>query len=189
MTFDDFFVLDAELGRPQGAFWFRSASGRSFDFYDAILRAQAPEDCVVDYAVDTGRRLADVMGTSLGKALIVTERVVRLLEEKQLTGWRAYRTRLLGKSGEELEGRFFSLGVLGRAGPVDADRFMEEEYVRPSGAKARRKCGGPFFHLEQWDGSDLSVIDQRDATIVTRRTLAAFENAGIRNWTARCLTK
>ena len=192
VTLDDFFVLAAEGGRPQGAFWFspRMGDGIDFEFYRRVLMGQAPADTIVEHTVQTGRRISDIMGTSLVTATVVTKRVVLLLQERELTGWRPYRTRLFDKKGQALEGEFFSLGVIGRAGPPDMARIVKEWDVKADGTKVPKRFGGGlFFHLERWDGSDFSLIDESKATVVTQRVLAALEEAGVGNWTARRVTK
>jgi hypothetical protein len=67
---------------------------------------------------------SDVIGTTLSVPLLISQRVVNLLNEIGARGWSTYDVQLSGKDGKLIEG-YHGLAIHGRCGPIDDSRTVK----------------------------------------------------------------
>jgi hypothetical protein len=160
--FDDFYLLGDPVAR--GAY--RASFIGSGDCGAGFSRAEdRPAETVrVPWAM--GRATpSDVVWTTSALPMIVSARVIRILEEQGFTGWSTYPVAVSDKSGDVIEG-YAGLAITGRCDPVDIAR--SSVVVREYPAGWFPKFRGRFLDLESWDGSDLFMErpdDRGDSTL------------------------
>jgi len=126
----------------------------------------------------SGRRLEDIIWTGNGIPVILSERIVNLLQENGFTGWTTYPITLYAKAGVVLPG-YCGLVITGRCGTADWSRSQRVLKEYPAG----------FFpvwrglHIAEWDGSDFFMASTGliGYKFVTDRVRVAFAREHIRN--------
>ncbi|MEO8604898.1 MAG: hypothetical protein ABI629_20190 [bacterium] len=135
---------------------------------------------------------SDVVWTTSGYPLIVSSRVIELLEMNKLTGWTTYPVDVFDKRDKPCTG-YAGLAVVGRCGRIDlaSSRIILREY--PGGSFPRFL--GHFFERESWDGVDF-CCDSPDhkgnasmTRIVTEEVVALFKRHRISNIRCERLTE
>lgn len=121
----------------------------------------------------------DVIWTTLAVPILLSERVVGLMRDLELTGWDVIPVELRGKHGESLPTYYF-LSVRGRCGPIDNNRSVRFETNMPGGVYPRWR--GIYFDPATWDGSDLFTSSCDVAWVfVVDEVKKAFEKAKVQN--------
>jgi hypothetical protein len=117
---------------------------------------------------DAGTRAYDLVGTTWGGILLVSDRVISALEEHHFTGWRAYTVALFDSRGAAIDG-YSGLAVTGRCGPVEdgLSPLMPVPPRGPGGSVVMARIGLRFVP-DTWDGSDLFVPDETGLVFVTQ---------------------
>jgi hypothetical protein len=94
---------------------------------------------------------SDFIWTTIVSPLIVSARVIALLQDSAVSGWSSYPVEVLNRDGEVLEG-YAGLSIIGRCGRMEFERSLEVPKEYPAGTFPVYK--GLFFPPESWDGSD-----------------------------------
>jgi hypothetical protein len=134
----------------------------------------------------------DVVWTTSVHPLIVSSRLVDLLEENRITGWSRYPVTVLDREGDEAD-TYYGLVVTGRCGVIDLTRSEIELRQMPGGFFPEFR--GHYFDPESWDGSDFCVPfhDRKDSAstqrIVTERVIQLLKRHRVRNIRAVRLTE
>ena len=124
--------------------------------------------------------------------MIVHSRVVDLLRENNLTGWRTYPVWVTDKKGK-LRRDYSGLVITGRCGHVDLTRSVVVLSEYPAGWLPHFL--GHYFEEDSWDGFDLfmehpDTRGHRNSRIyVTERVRQAFRRAKVRNVELERLTE
>ncbi|MEQ1531004.1 MAG: hypothetical protein ABL925_16940, partial [Methylococcales bacterium] len=84
--------------------------------------------------------------------LLISEKVVKLLTEHKITGWRTYPVNLYDRAGAYVPG-YQGLSVFGRCGGPDPAKTVRGLREFPTGMKPVYR--GFYFDPDSWDGSDL----------------------------------
>lgn len=141
-------------GGMRGAYHLQPVSSVNSDYYNILKGTVKPPEPFV-YAVESGRKCADILTTTLCVLEAFSHRFITLLREHNLSGWDSYPIVLVDKKGNEIGG-YYGLIILGQCGEVDKSR--EEVYIRPRpvpAGKEARMARGMYFKDDFWDGSDL----------------------------------
>jgi hypothetical protein len=121
----------------------------------------------------------DVIWTTMGVVVIVSESVVQLLRAHGFTGWSLYDVSVRDKQGQLIPG-YSGLAITGRCGKIDYTRTVVVPRVYPAGIFPIGK--GLLFEPESWDGSDLFMpADNFGYKFMVEGVKKAFERAKIRN--------
>jgi hypothetical protein len=140
-----------------GTSCFRGHIDLSVDDGFAAIRGEIRPATPVSVRWFTGRRVpGDFIWTSIAVPIIVSERVVSVLEGGSFTGWATYPVRVHGHNGEVISG-YYGLCVPGRCGPVQPERSTFVETTRAPGTGRMSFYRGMYFDETVWDGSDLFV--------------------------------
>lgn len=134
--------------------------------------AEIPQDMYAKWA--GGRAAPEAFVHLLRVApVLFSSRVVDALQKHEVTGWKAKNVRLVGKSGEEIEG-YSLLVVVGRCGQVQYERSERVSKSYPAGEFPALK--GLYFDESSWDGSDVFMCESGQKSIfVTKRAKDAIE--------------
>lgn len=171
--FDGFFVLQDPLTPDAIRLDVRNVAWNEMQ---DIFSGSQPVRQPVNMVHDMGSRLHDVVWTSLNP-LVVRERVVKLMTDYGLSGWKTYPLDLPDIVDSE---KYCGLCILGRCGPIDdaKSKIVMKQY--PAGDFPIYK--GLYFDLDTWDGSDLCLTsDESMWLIATERVRAAFIEEGVTN--------
>ena len=121
----------------------------------------------------------DMLDTGSGCLYLISDRMRKILEENQLTGWNVFSIKLLEKNNE-IPG-YHGFSVLGRCGQIDYSKseIIYKQMFEWSPLKKHYK--GEHFDLDQWDGSDFFVPKGTSETIVTSKVADVLEKNKITN--------
>jgi hypothetical protein len=126
----------------------------------------------------------DIIWTGMATPLMVSQRVIEVLHDANLTGWQTYTVIVKGKDGEICPG-YCGLAITGRCGQIDLEHsdIIIKEF--PGGWFPHFK--GEYFPSESWDGSDFFMEEASDNDTgngfiyATSKVVKAFAKAKIKN--------
>jgi hypothetical protein len=122
---------------------------------------------------------SDFIWTTMVSPLIVSARVISLLQENRVTGWSSYPIEVMNRDGEVLDG-YQGLSTTGRCGPLEFERSAEVPKNYPAGVFPVYQ--GLFFSPESWDGADLFMpSDDTLFVFAVDRVQKLFHKAKITN--------
>ncbi len=179
--FDDLYSLQDPL--PRGAF--RATFEGVDDCGASFSRGEAAPAESVSMRWTMGRATPpEGVWTTCAYPMIVSARIIRLLEDHQFTGWKTYPVTLHDRSGPIHEGHA-GLAITGRCNRIDLSR--SSVVVREYPAGWYPKFRGQFFDPESWDGSDFFMTRPDDfgpgnlVRYATARVVQAFRPAKVRH--------
>lgn len=105
------------LEEPGNSRAFRGNISLSVDDAFAVTRAEKSIAHVEVRWAMGGKLPEDIIRTTIAAPVLVSDRVVRILQDGQFTGWEAYRIDLFGRDGVPIH-----VPRAGGARPVRADR-------------------------------------------------------------------
>jgi uncharacterized protein DUF1629 len=168
-----------ELG--EGSFkTFRGDISMSRDDAWRVLRAEKSPPGPVEVRYAMGRsKPSDLLFTTLATPVLISARVLGILQAEGFTGWQTYPLHVFGKDGAPIPG-YHGLAVHGRCGPIDESRSVKLDKIYPGGVFP--KWYGLFFDPATWDGSDLFMTAGPHAWVfVVESVKRAFEKAKVTN--------
>lgn len=124
-----------------------------------------------------GKVPSDFVGTTLATPVMISQRVVDLMQAERFTGWVTSPCRVFGRGGEQYD--YHLLGITGRCGPMRYERSEVFRKMLPGGPTNYLR--GMYFDPETWDGSDFFLAGKTVVKIVTKRVQQAFRKHKIRN--------
>jgi hypothetical protein len=134
-----------------------------------LLRGELNVNMSFRFAYHFGTKVYDLVAIGWAGIYLLSDKVINLLREHQITGWITYSTILYDKKDKEIEG-YSLFSVTGRSGPIDwakSEKFVKDPYV-PGGGRADM-LRGVYFDLDTWDGSDIFLADGTLYTFVTQK--------------------
>lgn len=155
----------------------------------------------VRFEVVYGSTYTDLIATRNSGLFLISDRIVQILSEEQLTGWSHFPIDLIDAADRPVTG-FSGLSILGRSGPID---LTKSEIVYKSivpGAPVAKYFKGKFIDIQEWDGSDFflpagyhgTFLSEKAATVLTQSDLSNLHirnlaDAEVPEFTARMLEK
>ena len=187
-TLDDFYKLGSAFKRG----CMRVGPIEKWDDF-ALTRAEWTPPDVLHFEYREGSKLCDFIGTGFATVYLVSQRVVDLLEEHSLTGWRTFKVSVTDRQKKPISG-IHGLQVHGRCGPIDTSKSPRFVGFGVNGVTKFLKYRGWLFDVESWDGSDIFVPESEDGSIcgqyfVTQRLKDIFEKAKVSNVKFRRITE
>lgn len=171
-----YYFSDKGTGNPFHASVEVETTQEAFGLTRAEIRPTSP----VQARWFMGRKKpTDVIGATYAVILLVSERVVNMLQDAGFTGWSTYDVNLLGHDGMPIPG-YYGFAVCGRCGPIDESKAVEIPRICPGGVFPG--WFGMYFDPDTWDGSDIFMPDHPlGAIFLTEDVKRAFEKAKIKN--------
>ena len=171
--FENVYDLGDPLGRE-----FRGKISLSVPDARAATRADLrPGRVQVHWAM--GRRTpGDLIRTTSGAPLLVSDRVVELLKAGGYSGWSTYPVEVFGKDRLRIPG-YHGLAVHGRCGAIEDDRSVKVDRQFPAGVFPMWK--GLYFAPATWDGSDVFMPRGSDWIFVVAPVKQSLESAKVSN--------
>jgi hypothetical protein len=173
--FDKIFALEDPFGRA-----FRVNPELEIDEDFRLTRAEMQPSHPVILNWTMGRaKPVEVIRTTMGTPVIISDSVVQLLRSHGFTGWSLYEVIVRDKQGQSLSG-YSGLAFSGRCGAIDDTRSIQVPRIFPAGIFPMWK--GLLFDPESWDGSDFFMpAGAVGWKFVVEEVKTAFEKAKIRN--------
>ena len=100
-----------------------------------------------------GKYLRDFLDLGYPPTCLVSDRVVDLLSENGITGWKKYPITLFNIKGNVVEG-YSGFSVVGKGGKFS--QFWDYEYIVESNRNHVKQRG--VYDISQWDGSDIFLV-------------------------------
>ena len=145
----------------------------------ALFKGELRPRRAVRFGWRQGRRVRDIIWTTLPPLVLISKRFRDVLERAGLTGWSTYPVKVYDQEGRQVRG-FFGLAVTGLAGAVDnsrSKRVWRGPWVE-GGPKSQNYLG-MFFKDDEWDGTDIFRPQKSSWIIVTERFKKALEEADL----------
>ena len=101
---------------------------------------------------------------------MVSERVVNLLNENEITGWNNYPITLYDKKGNIVDG-YYGFSVLGRGGKFS--RLWNYGWNKETQKSFLASRG--VYDISQWDGSDIFFV-QNSWILITERVMKLMKS-------------
>jgi len=133
-----------------------------------------------EYHYSGGTAVCDVVWTTFGASVLVSDRVVTNLREGHFSGWTTYPVELYDKSRIRIPD-YHGLVVTGRSGAIDRSRSEKVRHPIIPGTKPADFWRGLFFKDDRWDGSDIFLPEGTGYIIVVERVKNALESLSIPN--------
>lgn len=183
--YDNFFRFRAGFPSPRGLWFSAKDRDHSSEAFLQLKKGERKLRAPAEFVVHHGISYADFLGNEEG-LLIVSERILSILEGQRLRGWRAFPVTLYAKNGSRIKTRYTGLSIIGRAGPMDKRRSVTASRARPDGTMNILGMNGLYFGLKQWDGSDLFMLDDPSVALVlcTKRLVDALRTIKASGWDA-----
>jgi len=145
----------------------------------ALFRGELKLQYPLQLGAYMGGQATDFLWSSLTPLLVVSQKVVGLLEECRLTGWATYPVEVYDRKGDRLEG-YSGFAITGRAGKRNRSRSRIITKPAPApGGRSREVYKGLYFDEGQWDGSDIFLVG--GIKVVTRPLQQALKQAKVTN--------
>lgn len=128
-----------------------------------------------------GGQPADVMRSTLVSVFVISDRLKRLMESCEFTGWCTYNVEVKDKEGRLLPG-YSGFCIKGHAGDRDLARAeVIEKPPKAADGIPHEVYKGYFFRDDVWDGKDFCMVGYAGMKVVTERVVKAFKKAKIFN--------
>lgn len=126
-----------------------------------------------------GTEASDFLWTQLLDPVCVSEGVVRILRENEVSGWSLYPVKVFDKEGDLLP-NYHGIAVTGAVCEADYGRSAVVTKPAPTpGGKNYDVYRGLNFNEEHWDGSDIFWVG--GFRVVVRRVKELLENYKVKN--------
>ena len=144
----------------------------------ALVRGEIKPDVpVMGHWAMGGAKPVDVVWTTWGPPMLMSERVVQILRDHHFTGWDVFPVQLWDKAGEP-QPTYYFLQVHGRCGPRDPSKSEPFQEKYPAGWFPALR--GMYFDPDTWDGSDLFLSDWM-FKLITEPVKRALVRAKVKN--------
>jgi len=142
-----------------------------------LARGKLDMEAPIQFDADSGSRATDVLWSQMVLFFCVSGRLVRLLEENEITGWSTYPVEVYDRKGALLPD-YHGFAVTGGTCGQDFDRSVPFDKEMPGGHFTYYR--GLYFHESQFDGSDVFWIGV-GTPVVSERVYRLFKKHRIGN--------
>lgn len=129
-----------------------------------------------------GQKITDFLNTGWGGLLTpISDKVLNLLIENNITGWKTYPIRVFDKKGNEIEG-YHGFSITGRCKDLDLTLVKErvEYQYRESGPIYHHIKGFPL-DISTWDSSDIFILSGTGYSFMSKKVYSIFKKAKVSN--------
>lgn len=136
-------------------------------------------DLPISFKHVSGHKYTDFLNPG-GFFSIVSEKVTKLLEENNITGWKTFPIKAKHKNGSEING-YIGLSITGKTGKFDKS---QSEIIRKRTVENGPEIDfykGLYFDMTEWDGNDLFIPKETAFFIMTKKVYEVFKKNKISN--------
>lgn len=129
-----------------------------------------------------GKKMTDFMNSGWGGVLSpVSDKVVGLLTENNITGWETYPIQVFDKNGVEIHG-YHGFSITGRCRDLDLSLLKERiEYQYCASGPICYYYKGIPIDLSSWDGSDIFLLAGTGHMFMHKKVFSLFKKNKITN--------
>lgn len=123
-----------------------------------------------------GSKIYDLIHTGCAGLYLISERLVNLLIDNEITGWKTYPCHVKNIKGYSI------FSVIGRCEGIDYTRskkFIKQPYIKTGIPIDALK--GLYFEESSWDESDVFTPANTSFTFITKKTKKIIEDNMITN--------
>lgn len=144
-----------------------------------LSRGKSPIRRPLQFDVAQGIRASDFLWTQLINPVCISERVVCILRNNEVSGWATYPVEVFDKEGNLLS-EYHGLAVTGAVCEADFSRstVVTKPPPTPRG-KSYKVYRGLHFNEEDWDGSDMFWVG--GVRVVVERVKELLEQEMVEN--------
>lgn len=133
-----------------------------------LIRAEVVPTEPLIFDKHMGKLANDLIPTSCPPLCLVSNRMVTLFKESNITGWITYPVIVYDKD-TQIDG-YFGLAVTGHCGKLDNSKCIEKLYPPKSSAgRPYFAWTGYYFDEKTWDGNDFFIPEDTGLIIVTKK--------------------
>ncbi|MDH8701623.1 hypothetical protein M2138_000970 [Dysgonomonadaceae bacterium PH5-43] len=124
-----------------------------------LHRGEEDIETPVNFFHVAGKKIYDLINIGSAIVVLLSERVINILKENQITGWKSYPAIIYDKQGNIID-NYSVFAVTGRCGPID--HYKSEEFIKDpyfEGGPYNEMLRGIYPDMEQWDGSDIFTAE------------------------------
>ncbi len=138
---------------------------------------------------EEGKYLYDFISLSIGGSYLVSPRVLSILNENKVTGWKAYDVDFSQLSIEGIH-NYKALAIKGNCGSIN-NNLSKPATLPPimPNSPERKVYLGMLFDEETWDGSDIFSPEETAFVYVTKKIRDLFVENKITNCSFRRITE
>ena len=146
---------------------------------ELLSRGKTKLEKPIQFDAAQGWEATDFLWTQLVTPVCVSERVIRILKENEISGWSTYPVEVFDQEGNP-QPNFHGLAVIGAV--CEADYSRSAVVTKPPPAPRGRSYDvykGLYFDENQWDGSDLFWVG--GVRVVVDKVKRIFEQNKVGN--------
>ena len=129
---------------------------------------------------DSGKHLRDMLDTGWPSCHLISNTMLNLLQDNNLTGWQTYPIVLEDKKKNRIEG-YHGFSIIGRCSPaIDWKKSELIERINFEGGPICRSYKGYHLDFDQWDNSDF-FMPGNHKIIITKRAMKIMKEAKLTN--------
>ena len=155
-----------------------NTKGEGFDV-ELLSQGKSQYKKPIQFDAAQGTDATDFLWTQLVTPVCVSERVIRILKENEVSGWSTYPVEIFDQKGNLLPD-YHGLAVTGAV--CEADYSRSAVVTKPPPAPRGRSQDvyrGLYFDEDQWDGSDMFWVD--GVRVVVDKVKKIFEQNKVAN--------
>lgn len=156
-----------------------SASSKGGVDLDRLSRGASQPRAPIQFDVAQGSETCDILWSQVVTPVCVSERVVCLLQQNEVSGWSTYPVEVLDNNGRLLAG-YHGLSVTGAT--CFSDYSRSTVITKPPPAPRGRSYEvyrGLYFDADEWDGSDMFWVGR--VRVVVEKVKKVFEQNKVSN--------
>lgn len=176
MDYTDFYIYGCAGRRDEALVTYPNdiVEPNKWDYWKIHFGVEQFPDNYMFYHV-LGKRFYDIIEPLAVQPLLVSEKVINLLVDNNVTGWKSTEVRIYGH--DEL--KYHVLMITGRCGYFDLGRSEIVYNQMPGGKFPYVK--GLYFDMDSWDGSDLFLSPNKGFSVATKRVKQLFVKNKVTN--------
>lgn len=181
LDFSRFYELDDPLtNRPLRITVRGYSDWVNSDFAWKLFRGQDSPQQPIKLGGYMGGQITDFLWSDLVHMVCISERVVEILGEKEVTGWSIYPVEVYGRKGEPLPG-YHGFAVTGSECRRDRNRSQIFTRQAVPGGEPFDVYKGLYFQEEDWDRSDIFWVKSYGGIVVTEKVYQLLKRAKFTN--------
>ena len=183
MEINDFFEFNTKMTTSifqAGSVNLKRDVNKDFQEWDLVKGNYAEIDFPVVFKQDYGKKLTDILGTGWPSLYLISDRLKKILEDNELTGWKTFPITVYDKKKNEVLG-YHGFSVTGRCGSINYEKaeICERQSV-PTGP-FYKVYKGLYVGLDKWDRSDFFIRDESMCFIVTNKAAEILQKNKVTN--------
>jgi len=142
----------------------------------------------VSFHQEYGKNMTDILDTGYSSLYLISDKMVRTMQEHKLEGWKTFDCKLFDKKGNEVHG-YHGLSITGRCGEID---YSKSEIIKKqlvAGGSITDYYKGKYINPETFDKGDFFLPKNNYGPIINTRAMKALSGARLSNIRFKALSE